>query len=153
MNQVIDVPGGGGTDTLVVQAITDNTHIDVWNAPTHSASGQTATCNPMCFAIPAGLGGVYNISGEDGWRGGGGTVRESNLVVNIPTGATLAASDVRLQSFYASVASPQETSYSWTCPIELQEGDFVSNWVYHDAGATLSQTPLYIFTMSLLGVI
>lgn len=43
---VINVPGGGGADYLTVTVIGSNTSLTVAVAPTHSASGQTASRSP-----------------------------------------------------------------------------------------------------------
>jgi hypothetical protein len=62
VNQVISIPGGAGTDIVVVQTITNDTSLVVWTAPTATASGQTATRKNEYVAIPTGLGGMYLIT-------------------------------------------------------------------------------------------
>lgn len=152
VNQVIDVPGGGGIDTLVVTAIADDTHLAVANAPTHTASGQTATGNPAAIAIPAGLGGYYLLGLEDDWRGGGGTVREGNIFKNVSTGGAIGPDAAVGGVNVARVDSTSgETAYKWSGPRLLLEGDFLVNLAYQDSGATLNMTPFYAMWAIYLG--
>ncbi len=141
VNQAIDIPGGGGTETCIIKAITDNTHLEVWaqTQPAFSASGQTLTPNPSCFAVPVGFAGYYQLGLNDDWRPGAGAQREGNVKKNglsFIRGAT-----------YARTTSG-EISYTggpWT--VILNEGDFLQNFVYQDSGGTLNLTPGYFFEM------
>lgn len=151
VNQVIDIPGGGAIDTLVVTAITDDTHLTVATAPTHTASGQTATCNPACIAIPQGLGGYYLIGIEDDWRYGAGTVREGNIFKNLSTGGTITPAVAAGGVNTARVQTAGETAYKWAAPRLLDAGDFLVNMAYQDSGATLGMTPFYAMWVIYLG--
>lgn len=55
---VISIPGGGGTDTLVVTAITDDTHLTVATAPANTASGQTASTVATTVVDPTATANV-----------------------------------------------------------------------------------------------
>lgn len=86
IGDTISVPGGGGTDTLTIASVTDNTHAAVSVAPTHTASGQTITLT-MARAINFLVAtGTYLIICPDGSRikkmAAGGGITNAGLDAN-----------------------------------------------------------------------
>jgi len=151
VNQVIDVPGGGGTDTLVIRTIASDTSLTVWRAPSYTASGQTAKNNPAAIAIPIGLGGYYDIGIEDDWRYGIGTVRQGNVFLNLSTGVAATPGAALGGVNMPRVPTSGETAYKWAAPRKLAEGDFIVNRAYQDSGSSVSQTPYYAMWVSYRG--
>ena len=151
VNQAIRVPGGGGTDVLLVKSIESATSLTVWsnNLPVYTASGQTATKDPSVVGIPAGLGGYYLVVANDCWHvGAGGTERSSVLVFN---GVPAHTNDKMTQIELGPSGAGVETDYSQSMIAYLNAGDIVRDYAYQDTGAAFGLTPPYWLSLGLLG--
>lgn len=80
INQVIVIPGTAA-EIGVVKAITDNTHLELWQTMANSASGQTATRQNQYAAVPAGKAGKHGVAGSSFINGYSGTAT-SNIAVS-----------------------------------------------------------------------
>ena len=153
VNQAISVPGGGSTDVLLIQSITDDTHLTVWpnNLPANSAGGQTATKEPSVIGIPAGLTGYYIISAVDDWRGVAANVVESNLAINDYTASPNIRADTYTKPTSASTASTETAFSTISPPVFLSAGDIVRNIAWQDSAGVGLITPLYTLGIHLIG--
>lgn len=149
VNQVVDVPGGSGIDTLVVKSITDDTHFVAWQTPASSASGQTATKNPDCIAVPTavtnGASCYFLAYIYQDWDYASGGMREMSLFKNLPSGITPSLTNVATElqgNFSAPVAlTGDETADQCILPVKATDGDYFSVFAYQNTGGSVGLTP------------
>jgi hypothetical protein len=154
VNQAFLVPGGGGTDCVLVRSIESDTSLTVWpNRPVgYSAAGQTATLDPSVLGIPAGLGGMYIVVAQVDFRNtSDGSERADTIFINLePSHAKgLYSSD---SQFYAPTAVSGESVWTTTMVALLQDGDIVRDFVVQQVGSTLGLTPTYGLSVVRVGV-
>ncbi len=128
INQVFTIPGGGGTDTVVVTAIASNISLTVAVAPLRTASGQTATRVNYAVAIPAGQDGKYRPTLQLAMTArlvnSGGT--EPNAQIRIQTGT-----DIGTTLVVAIVLFVDSEYLSLTAPdVDMAAGDIFYCTVY-----------------------
>ena len=136
VNQVVEIPGGT-TEIFVVKTITDNTHIDVWVAPTQTSSGQTAVRRNRYIGIPSGLGGYYFLAASTQWAAnatGSRTVAfGKNQIESAGNFNMLGA-----QRLMAANNSSTVIVGAWSPPTSLNAGDFVYAGARQDSGGALN---------------
>jgi len=71
----IAIPGGGGTDYVVVKSITDNTHLELYLAPGYTAAGQVCTRSGLQRTW-SGIVGTQELDRGDDREDGGEPAEE-----------------------------------------------------------------------------
>jgi len=131
VNQVISIPGTA-TEIGVVKAITDDTHLELWQTMANNATGQTATRRNEYIGIPAGRSWGELVAGIEigfhatGYRG---------LVV-LRNGAAF-----RLVKVMAVTTTSQETRMQIsTGKFKFAPGDYLAVEITQTSGGNLDVT-------------
>lgn len=130
VNQVFDIPGGGGNDRVVVASIASNTSLTVVTAPTHTASGQTATRVNSTIAIPSGYAGKWRFYGNVLWAAN--ATGQRNIWFQKNGGTTVGANVV------PGATAAFGVNQNFSMEINMTVGDYMELQVFQDSGANIN---------------
>lgn len=142
VNQVISIPGGGGTDVCVVTAIASNTSLTVstQTQPANTASGQTAARVNYAFAIPTGYAGKYKAVLQLGTTTNLTSASNANAQIRIMN-SIVTAINLFNGGPYVNITAPD---------MDLAAGDYVNITCFPGAGgATLGNNQRFQCEFSL----